>query len=68
MVNELKRVAQAICKSKTCEGINCCQWPANAGRRHICSVEKGNYDDAARAAIDIIKAELVREYMEQSND
>lgn len=44
-------VARAICKSRTCEGFNCCQWPANAGRIHQCTVPKGGYDDASQAAI-----------------
>ncbi len=43
-------VAVAICKSKTCEGYACCQWPANGGRIK-CPVAGGGYDDAARAAI-----------------
>jgi len=49
--SKLEQVARAICQSKTCEGAWCCQWPANAGRRHDCPVSNGNYDDAARAAI-----------------
>jgi hypothetical protein len=43
-------VARAICKSKTCEGINCCQWPAQGGRTS-CPVKVGGYDYAASAAI-----------------
>jgi hypothetical protein len=43
-------VARAICKSKTCEGINCCQWPAQGGRTS-CPVKAGGYDYAARDAI-----------------
>jgi len=46
----VRRVAFAICQSKTCEGINCCQWPANMGRTQ-CNAKLGAYDDAARAAI-----------------
>lgn len=45
-----ERVAKAICKSRTCEGVACCQWPANGGR-HKCPVQLGYYDDAARDAI-----------------
>lgn len=45
-----ERVAKAICKSLTCEGVSCCQWPSNGGRHH-CPVQHGNYDDAATAAI-----------------
>jgi len=45
-----ERVAKAICKSNTCEGIHCCQWPAQGGRLK-CPVQMGAYDDAARAAI-----------------
>ena|ERR1700728_4591506 len=49
-------VARAICKSRTCEGFSCCEWPANAGRRHDCSVSKGKYDDAANAAtVEVLK-------------
>lgn len=55
-MSELVRiVAASICKSRTCEGINCCQWPANGGR-HKCPVEAGGYDDAAKEAIAIIDA------------
>lgn len=46
----VERVARAICKSCTCEGVSCCQWPANRGRLQ-CPVRDGVYDDAARAAI-----------------
>jgi hypothetical protein len=46
----IERVAKAICKSRTCEGIHCCQWPANGGRLK-CPVQMGGYDDAAIAAI-----------------
>lgn len=58
----LRQVAKAICKSRTCEGINCCQWPCNGGRRKDargqsvpCNVELGGYDDAAQAAWDAIE-------------
>lgn len=44
-------VARAICKSRTCEGAFCCQWPSNAGRKSDCPVDRGGYDDAARMAI-----------------
>jgi len=50
----LTRVATAICKSRTCEGASCCQWPANRGRRQ-CPVRDGGYDDAARAAVAAIR-------------
>lgn len=43
-------VARAICKSRTCEGYACCQWPAQGGRTD-CPVSRGNYNDAANAAI-----------------
>lgn len=49
-------IAIAICKSRTCEGINCCQWPSNRGRRD-CPVRAGGYDDAAQAVIAIVKTE-----------
>lgn len=58
----LRQVAKAICKSSTCEGINCCQWPCNGGRRRNfggqpapCNADLGGYDDAARAAWDAIE-------------
>ena len=51
-------VAQAICQSRTCEGINCCQFPANRGRTN-CPVERGGYDDAATAALKALAAKLV---------
>jgi hypothetical protein len=46
----LRRVAEAICMSRSCEGSSCCQHPANRGRVE-CPVKKGGYDDAAIAAI-----------------
>jgi hypothetical protein len=47
---ELRTVATAICKSLTCEGVSCCQWPAQGGRTQ-CPVRDGAYDHAARDAI-----------------
>lgn len=47
---DVRKVALAICKSRTCEGVSCCQWPANMGRKN-CNAKNGAYDDAARAAI-----------------
>ena len=46
----IRAVAIAICKSATCEGANCCQWPANTGRTG-CNAKAGAYDDAAKAAM-----------------
>jgi hypothetical protein len=48
--DEIRLVAVAICKSRTCEGVSCCQWPANMGRLN-CNAKIGGYDDAARDAI-----------------
>lgn len=55
-------VKRAICKSRTCEGIRCCQWPCNGGRWHDsrqqpgpCRVEEGRYDDAADQVIALIE-------------
>ena len=48
---EIECVARAICKSRSCLGHQCCEWPANMGLRHDCAVTKGGYADAARAAI-----------------
>ena len=50
MSEMIERVAIAICKSRTCEGIDCCQWPANRGRIK-CPVKLGGYNDAAHDAI-----------------
>lgn len=50
MTEMVRRVALAICKSRTCEGVSCCQWPANTGR-HSCNAKQGAYDEAAEAAI-----------------
>lgn len=55
----VERIAKAICKSRTCEGANCCQWPAQGGRLH-CPVKQGGYDDAARAAFEAVAEELQR--------
>lgn len=51
-------VAQAICQSRSCEGISCCQWPGNGGHhadwnrlKRECPVKAGGYDEAARDAI-----------------
>jgi len=55
MSEMLERVAKSICKSRTCEGIACCEWPAQMGRRHNCPVTRGAYDDAARAAIEAMR-------------
>jgi hypothetical protein len=58
----IEKVAKAICKSSTCEGINCCQWPCNGGRWHDmnrqpgkCRVEEGRYDDAAQSALEVLR-------------
>ena len=49
----IERVAKAICKSRTCEGFSCCQWPAQGGRTQ-CPVQMGAYDDAAIAAVNAV--------------
>jgi hypothetical protein len=46
----VETVKRAMCKSRTCEGANCCQWPANMGRTK-CPVRDGGYDDAAADVI-----------------
>lgn len=51
-------VAKAICKSRSCVGIHCCEWPANMGRRHACTVDGKGFDDAARAAIAVFARHL----------
>lgn len=50
MTDLVLTVARAICRSRTCEGFMCCQWPAQGGRTE-CPVDKGGYTDAAREAI-----------------
>jgi len=50
MSEHVRTVALAICKSRTCEGASCCQWPANRGRVN-CNAMAGAYDEAAEAAI-----------------
>lgn len=54
----VRLVARAICKSRTCEGISCCEWPAQAGQRHNCKAANGAYDDAARDAIEAYEAAI----------
>lgn len=56
----VERVARAICKSRSCEGINCCQWPANMGRSK-CPVNERGYDDAAQDAIAVFESALLLE-------
>lgn len=53
----VRAVALAICKSRTCEGVSCCQWPANMGRVN-CNAKSGAYDEAARAAIAALSPQL----------
>ena len=48
-----EEIARAICKSRTGEGIACCQWPANLGRTK-CPVLDGGYDDAVRRVLALI--------------
>lgn len=54
----IRTVATAICKSRTCEGVSCCQWPAQGGRTQ-CPVRDGGYDDAARDALIAVCTYLV---------
>lgn len=58
-------VARAICRSRSCEGSACCQWPANGGRhghwnrwQRECPVNAGGYDDAALDAIVAYQGEM----------
>lgn len=48
---QVEAAAKAICKSRSCEGYRCCQWPAQKGRE-TCPVKCGGYDDAARAVLE----------------
>lgn len=50
----IRDVARAICMSRTCEGVSCCQWPSQRGRTD-CPVNRGYYDEAARAAIEAMR-------------
>jgi hypothetical protein len=67
----IEKVARAICKSRTCTGIKCCEWPCNGGRQTVltypnaprCLVEDGRFDDAAKGAI-----QAAREPTEQMAD
>lgn len=55
MIDLVLTVARAICRSRTCEGVSCCQWPAQRGRTE-CPVNNGGYTDAAREAISAVDA------------
>lgn len=57
----IQNLATAICKSRSCNGIKCCQWPCNGGQhgdwnryKTKCPVEQGGYDDAAKAVLEIM--------------
>jgi hypothetical protein len=53
----VREIAKLICKSRSCEGISCCQWPANMGRLSgMCPAKRGGYDDAARDILAAIAA------------
>lgn len=54
-----EQIARAICKSKTCEGFKCCQWPGSMGRKHDCPVDRGGYDDAADAVLAILRSDPI---------
>lgn len=58
MTDLIRKVATAICKSRTCEGYACCQWPAHGGRTK-CPVRDGGYDEAAQDALIAVCAYLV---------
>jgi hypothetical protein len=66
MSEMVRRVALAICKSRTCEGASCCQWPANTGRTR-CNAKQGaprvNATMADRLASKPMKAaEIARDF------
>jgi len=46
-------IAKAICKSASCQGIDCCQWPSQGGRLK-CAVDQGGYKAAAQAVLAIL--------------
>jgi hypothetical protein len=54
MTEMVERVARAICKSRTCEGVACCAWPSNGGRVD-CPVKRGAYNEAAHDAIAVMR-------------
>lgn len=49
-VPSLEQIERAICQSRTCEGVMCCQNPAQIGRTS-CPVKAGGYADAAKAVL-----------------
>lgn len=58
---DVDAVARAICKSRSCEGGSCCEWPANMGRIAAeCPVKRSGYDDAAQAALTAAKPYIER--------
>lgn len=44
-------VARAICKSRSCNGFECCENPGSMGNKHKCPVDRGGFDDAATDAL-----------------
>ena len=52
-------VARSICKSRSCNGFECCE-NAGASSRHKCPVDRGGYDDAAAMAIAAVRAVMFR--------
>lgn len=53
-VFDREKIARTMCKSKTCEGFACCQWPGSMGRTN-CPVKNGGYDDAADSILSLIR-------------
>jgi len=53
----LEEIARVMCKSRTCEGFKCCQWPGSGGRTN-CPVKNGGYDDAATAILSLIQSKM----------
>lgn len=49
-VPSVEQIERAICHSRTCEGMMCCQNPAQMGRAS-CPVKAGGYADAADAIL-----------------
>lgn len=57
-------VARSICKSRSCNGFECCEFAGSAGNKHRCPVDRGGFDDAAAMAIAAVRADLYRPAMD----
>lgn len=53
---KIEAMAKAICGSRSCEGVHCCQWPANRGRINC---HPYAYMDAAKDALAALRNVLM---------